>query len=304
MCGGIVALAFGAASVSDRLPPRRHRIPDGKDNQLADRYAVIGNPVAHSKSPDLHAAFARQCRQDMQYGAILGPLDRFRDAVMTFRDNGGKGLNVTAPFKLEAFALADQLTERARLAQAVNTLKFEAGWIVGDNTDGVGLVRDIRDRLGMTLEGRRILLLGAGGAACGVLHPILEQRPARLAIANNTLAKALALQQQVADRMQVEIGGFQDFAGGRFDLVINATSAALNGEGVSLPAAVFADGALAYDMTYRAGNTPFMDAALHRGAARVVDGFGMLAGQAAESFLFWRGMLPDIAPVVDLLRPT
>jgi shikimate dehydrogenase len=274
-----------------------------KENKLADRYAVIGNPVAHSKSPALHAAFARQCRQDIDYGAILGPLERFRDVVLAFRDQGGKGLNVTAPFKREAFALADQLTDRARLAQAVNTLKFDAGHIIGDNTDGVGLVHDIRDHLGIPLAGRRILLLGAGGAASGVLHPLLDERPARLAIANKTVANALALKEQVADRMQVEIGALADFAAGRFDVVINATSAALNGEGVSLPAAVFADGALAYDMSYAAGNTPFMDAALDSGATRVVDGFGMLAGQAAESFLFWRGMLPAIAPVIALLRP-
>lgn len=269
---------------------------------MTDRYAVVGNPVAHSKSPDLHAAFAQQCGQDMHYGAIFGPLDRFRDCVMTFRDSGGKGMNVTSPFKLEAFALADQLTERARLAQAVNTLKFEGDRIVGDNTDGVGLVLDIRDHLGVPLEGRRILILGAGGAARGVLHPILDEHPARLAIANNTIARALALKDLAAERGQLEVGGLPDFAGEQFDLVINATSASLNGDGVSMPAGVFAAGALAYDMTYGMGNTPFMNAALQNGAARAADGFGMLAGQAAESFRLWRGMLPDIAPVIGKLR--
>lgn len=265
---------------------------------MSDRYAVIGNPIAHSKSPDLHAAFARQCGQDIVYGAILGPLDRFADCVKTFRDSGGKGMNVTLPFKLDAFAIADELTERARLAEAVNTLMFIGDRILGDNTDGIGLVRDLKENIGVPLEGKRILILGAGGAVRGVLRPLLDERPARLAIANNTQSKAVALQQQVAEWAGIGAGGFSDFAGERFDIVINATSASLSGVSIPLPEGTFAEGALAYDMAYGTGNTPFMEFALRHGAARVADGFGMLAGQAAESFYLWRGVRPDIVPVI------
>lgn len=269
---------------------------------MPDRYAVIGNPIAHSKSPALHAAFARQCAQDIVYEAIHGPLDRFTECVQAFRVAGGKGMNVTMPFKLEAFAIADELTERARLAEAVNTLMFKDGHILGDNTDGVGLVRDLKENLGLALEGKRILIMGAGGAARGVLRPILDACPARLAIANNTTSKAVALKEQVVQHAHVDAGGFDDFAGERFDVVINATAASLSGDVIPLPAGIFADGALAYDMAYGTGNTPFMEAALRMGAARVADGFGMLAGQAAESFHLWRGVRPDIVPVIAHIR--
>jgi shikimate dehydrogenase len=269
---------------------------------MPDRYAVIGNPIAHSKSPDLHIAFARQCSQDMLYEAILGPLDRFAACVTAFRESGGKGMNVTQPFKLEAFAIADDLTERAQLAGAVNTLKFEDDRISGDNTDGVGLVRDLRENLGVALHGKRILILGAGGAARGVLRPLLNQQPARLAIANNTASKALALKALVADCANVGAGGLSDFQGERFDVVINATSASLGGATAPLPLDCFADSALAYDMSYGMADTPFMTAALRNGASSVADGFGMLAGQAAESFHLWRGVRPDIVPVIAAIR--
>lgn len=270
---------------------------------MTDCYAVIGNPISHSKSPDLHAAFARQCAQDMCYGAILGPLDQFAQTVTAFRESGGKGMNVTLPFKVEAFNLADRLTDRARLAQAVNTLKFDSDGILGDNTDGVGLVRDIKEHLGVALQGKRILILGAGGAARGVLRPLLDEAPGRLAIANNTPAKAAALKAQVADHYEVDAGEFTDFYGEQFDIVINATSASLNGDVVPLGARSFAAGAIAYDMAYGMGYSPFMVAALQNGAARVADGFGMLAGQAAESFHLWRGVRPDIVSVINMLRP-
>lgn len=269
---------------------------------MPDRYAVIGHPIAHSKSPALHTAFARQCRQDLLYEAIFGPLDGFARCVMDFRASGGKGMNVTLPFKLEAFAIATDLTERARLAQAVNTLQFDGDRILGDNTDGVGLVLDLKENLGITLEGKRILMLGAGGAARGVLRPLLDERPSRLAIANNTQAKALALKEQVADCADVAAGGFADFQREQFDIVINATSASLSGAAVPLPPEIFAAGALAYDMAYDTTNTPFMDFALSHGAARVADGFGMLAGQAAESFYLWRGIRPHIVPVIAEIR--
>ena len=269
---------------------------------MTDRYAVIGNPIAHSKSPVIHAAFARQCGQDIAYEAILGPLDGFRAAVGAFRQAGGKGMNVTVPFKLEALALADKPTERARLAGAVNTLRFDSDGVFGDNTDGIGLVRDIRDRLGFALRNKRILILGAGGAARGVVLPLLEEGPAQLAIANRSVEKAVVLKTQFAPFGELDVGGFADFADGRFDLVINATSASLGGEGLSLPDGLFAPGALAYDMVYGKGTTPFLADARRLGAVRVADGLGMLVEQAAESFFLWRGVRPDTAPVMAMLQ--
>ena len=269
---------------------------------MTDCYAVIGNPIAHSKSPVIHAAFARQCGQDIRYEAILAPLDGFRAAVEAFRQAGGKGMNVTVPFKLEALELADQPTERARQAGAVNTLRFDKDGVFGDNTDGIGLVRDIRDRLGFLLRGRRILILGAGGAARGVVLPLLEEGPAQLAIANRSVAKAEALKTQFAPFGEMAAGGFADFADGEFDLVINATSASLGGEGVNLPAGLFASGSLAYDMVYGKGTTPFMADAQRLGATQVADGLGMLVAQAAESFYLWRGLRPDTVPVMAMLQ--
>lgn len=269
---------------------------------MSDRYAVIGNPIAHTKSPVLHAAFAQQCGQDMTYEAILGPLGGFRQTVEAFRDTGGRGLNVTAPFKLEALAFADRLTERARLAQAVNTLLFDENGVLGENTDGVGLVCDIQDGEGVSLSGKRILLLGAGGAARGVLLPLLEQEPSHLVIANRTPGRAKALQALLAGRGNVDAGGFLEFPGMQFDVVINATSASQSGDAVPLSADCFAAGSLAYDMVYGKGHTPFMRDALERGAGKVVDGLGMLVAQAAESFYLWRGVRPDVAPVIKMIR--
>ena len=269
---------------------------------MTDRYAVIGNPIAHSKSPALHAAFARQCGQDIRYEAILGPLDGFRAAVEAFRQAGGRGMNVTVPFKVEALALADILTERARLAQAVNTLRFDADGIFGDNTDGIGLVNDIQQRLGFAIGGKRVLILGAGGAARGSVLPLAEAGPARLVIVNRTQSKAEALRAQFAGVAAVDVEPCDGLAGQRFDLVINATSAGLHGESLPLPAGILAPGALAYDMVYGSTETPFMVAARALGASRVSDGLGMLVGQAAESFFLWRGVRPDTAPVLQMLQ--
>lgn len=269
---------------------------------MTDRYAVIGNPIAHSKSPALHAAFARQCGQDIRYEAILGPLDGFRASVEAFRQAGGRGMNVTVPFKVEALALADTLTERARLAQAVNTLRFDADGFFGDNTDGIGLVNDIQQRLGFAIGGKRVLILGAGGAARGSVLPVAEAGPARLVIVNRTQARAEALREQFAGVAAVDVEPCDGLAGQRFDLVINATSAGLHGESLPLPAGIFAPGALAYDMVYGNTETPFMAAARALGASRVSDGLGMLVGQAAESFFLWRGVRPDTAPVLQMLQ--
>lgn len=273
---------------------------------VTDRYAVIGNPVEHSRSPAIHAEFARQTGQQMEYDRILAPLDDFRGTVLGFRDAGGKGANVTVPFKLEAFRLATNLTPRATDAEAVNTLKFLPDRIVGDNTDGAGLVRDIQDNLGIAIERKRILLLGAGGAAQGVLYPLLDQEPVSLVIANRTLEKALEMQRKAEKRdllsRTVSAHTFAELAGMSFDIVINATSAGLTDSTLPIPPGIFASDALAYDMLY-GRETPFMAFARMQGA-QVADGLGMLVEQAAESFYFWREVRPDTRAVIEQLRRT
>ena len=273
---------------------------------MTDHYAVVGNPVAHSKSPEIHEAFARQTGQDIEYSRLLAPVSGLRTTVEAFRAAGGKGVNVTVPFKLEAFDLADEVSQRARDAEAANFLIFEDGRIRADNTDGVGLVRDIVHNLGFALAGKRILLMGAGGAAQGVLTSLLEHEPGILTIANRTVEKALRLadtfRRRAVAASSVLCGlGLDELAGHHFDLVINATSASLSGELTPLPADAFAAGALAYDMMYGRGLTPFLAFAAARGA-KTSDGLGMLVEQAAESFLLWRGMRPDTGPVIALLR--
>ncbi|QOJ24456.1 MAG: shikimate dehydrogenase [Gammaproteobacteria bacterium] len=269
---------------------------------MLDSYAVIGNPIAHSKSPLIHTAFAQQTSQALQYTAILAPLDGFREAVESFRQQGGKGLNVTVPFKLEAHQLSTRLTERAAIAQAVNTLKFENGEILGDNTDGAGLVHDIENNLGISITAKRILLLGAGGAARGVILPLLQRHPALLAIANRTAQKAEMLQQQFMAFGGIVAGDFMQFSGDNFDVIINATSASLHDALPDIPAGVFAHTALAYDMMYRREPTPFLDFARQNSAKQIADGIGMLVEQAAESFLLWRGVRPQTKPVIALLK--
>ena len=274
---------------------------------MTDRYAVIGNPIAHSKSPQIHAAFARQTGQDIEYKRLLAPLDGFRVTVESFRASGGSGANVTVPFKLEAFDLAGEVSQRAKDAQAANFLSFDSGRIRADNTDGAGLTRDIAGNLGFGMAGRRLLLMGAGGAARGALQPLLAQQPAILTIANRTPEKALQLAEAFryhSSAASSVLSGlrYDELAGHRFDLVINATSSSLEGELPPLPAGVFAGGSLAYDMMYGKGLTPFLAIAQSQGAARFADGLGMLVEQAAESFFLWRGVRPDTGPVIKRLR--
>lgn len=269
---------------------------------MTDRYAVIGNPIAHSKSPIIHAEFARQTGEDISYTAILAPLDGFAATLNHFRAEGGKGLNITVPFKQEAFGLATTRTERATLAQAVNTIKFANDTILGDNTDGAGLVRDIQENLQYPMQDKRILLMGAGGAARGVMLPILSQHPLSVTIANRTPEKAVALQQQFSAYGAVSGGDYDDLAGREFDLVINATSSSLSDALPPLPAGVFARHSLAYDMMYGKGLTPFLAFARAQGATQLADGLGMLVEQAAESFFVWRGVRPATQPVIALLK--
>ena len=268
---------------------------------MTDRYAVIGNPVAHSLSPRIHAAFAQQSGQDIEYGAILAPVDGFAAAAEAFRAQGGRGLNVTVPFKLDAFALSTTLTDRAQSAGAVNTLRFEGESALGDNTDGAGLVADITGRLGVSLTHKRILLMGAGGAARGVALPLLEQKPALLAIANRTVEKAIALAAHWISQGDVRGGGYDDFADERFDVIINATSASLTGDVPPLSKRACASAMLAYDMVYGERATRFLVAAKSLGVSHTADGLGMLIAQAAESFLLWRGVRPDTGPVIAML---
>ncbi|MDB5762747.1 MAG: aroE [Herminiimonas sp.] len=266
-----------------------------------DRYAVIGHPVAHSKSPDIHARFAAQTKQHLIYERLLAPLDGFVASVQAFAKGGGRGANITVPFKLEAHALATALTERARAAGAVNTLKFDGDTILGDNTDGIGLVADIVKNAGIAIAGKRVLLLGAGGAARGAVLPLLFEHPAELVIANRTRSKADQLALQFAAHHR-NIGA-SDFAAlhGPFDIIINATSASLAADMPPISSALFDSGTLAYDMMYGREATVFMRFAMQHGAT-ARDGLGMLVEQAAESFFVWRGVRPDTASVFAELR--
>ena len=272
---------------------------------MTDQYAVFGNPVAHSKSPLIHAAFAQQTGQDLDYRAILAPVDGFTETLRQFIATGGRGANVTVPFKEEAFRLTTRRTPRAELAGAVNTLVFSGDEILGDNTDGVGMMRDITINLACPVEGRRVLLLGAGGAARGVIGPLLEARPQALVVANRTEGKAQALADRFGQLGPISGCGFAKLAGHSFDVVIDGTSAALGETGntvPSLPEGIFAAGSLAYSMMYGKGETAFQRFAKAQGAARIAEGLGMLVEQAAEAFHLWRGVRPDVAPVMDLLR--
>jgi len=269
---------------------------------VTDRYAVVGNPVAHSRSPFIHTEFARQTGQDIKYERMLAPLDGFRATIESFRAAGGKGVNITLPFKLEAFALAQERSERASDAQVVNTLKFDASILYGDNTDGVGLLRDIENNLRFPVQGRSVLLMGAGGAAQGVIGPLLAARAERLVIANRTVAKAQRLAAQFASRGMVSASGYAELIGQEFDLVINATAASLNDAVPELPDGTFAHDALAYDIMYGKSSLPFLEAARTRGASRTADGLGMLVEQAAESFFIWRGVRPQTRPVIAALQ--
>ena len=268
-----------------------------------DQYAVYGNPVKHSKSPQIHAAFAEQTGQQLHYRAHKVELERFAEAAGQFFSHGGKGLNITVPFKLDAFEFADQVSGRARRAGAVNTLALqEDGSVYGDNTDGVGLVRDIHDNLGWELNGRRILVLGAGGAVRGILGPLLKQGPSHVLVANRTVAKAQSLAKHFASLGDVVGCSYDGLASGQFDLIINGTSASMSGDLPPLPHHILSNDGCAYDMMYGAEPTPFMRWAAAETAWAVSDGLGMLVEQAAESFCIWRGVRPDTKPVIEFIR--
>lgn len=268
-----------------------------------DRYAVMGNPVAHSKSPRIHALFAAQTNQQLQYDAILVEKGGFREAVAGFLQHGGKGLNITVPFKEDAWALAATRSERAEVAGAVNTLVLdESGRHFGDNTDGAGLVRDLLYNHGAVLMNKRLLLVGAGGAARGVIEPLLDETPALLVIANRTAGKAVELARMFCGIGQIEGCGLNDIDGQTFDIIINATAASLSGEVPALPESIVTADSWCYDMMYANKPTAFMAWSQRLGAARSMDGLGMLVEQAAESFCLWRNVRPDTGPVIRALR--
>ncbi len=269
----------------------------------SDKYAVFGNPIKHSKSPLIHRIFADQCEQAMQYRAVRVELDGFAQAVDSFFAGGGSGLNVTVPFKEQAFDYAQRLSDRAMRAGAVNTLTLARdGTIEGDNTDGIGLVRDMIANLGWAIQSARILLLGAGGAARGVLEPLLRERPRELLLVNRTAERAVRVADEFADIGHIEGGGYSLIGERQFDLVINATSAGLSGEMPELPSALLTERSCCYDMLYGAEPTPFMRWAALHAAWAVADGLGMLVEQAAQSFYIWRGVRPETRPVIRQLR--
>ncbi|MEY4882853.1 MAG: hypothetical protein RIS34_707 [Pseudomonadota bacterium] len=266
-----------------------------------DQYAVIGNPIGFSKSPYIHSTFAQATGQDIEYTAIEGPLGGFAGAVDAFRALGGRGMNITAPFKLDAFAYATEHSERAQLAGAANAMKFDGDRVLAENFDGVGLVRDVIHNLRTPLAGRRVLLLGAGGAARGALLPFLEQGLVELVIANRSADKAHALATIGVSKGRVRGCTYSELEGQTFDVVFNATSASLRAELPPVPASVFANCGLAYELAYAKGLTPFLRLAQNAGVKQLADGVGMLAEQAAEAFAWWRGVRPDTRVVIDKL---
>jgi shikimate dehydrogenase len=269
---------------------------------MVARYAVIGHPIEHSKSPLIHRLFAEQTGEAMEYGRILGNLDDFAGDVGRFAAEGGQGLNVTVPFKEQAYALAEHLSERARHAGAVNTLSFGERGIEGENTDGVGLVRDLGCNQRFDFGGARILLLGAGGAARGVLFPLLAERPHSVVVANRTAAKAVELAGLVSDQGRVSGCGLGELAGRQFDLIVNATAAGLHGEAPPIPDDCLARGGWTYDMMYGDQPTAFVRWGQAHDAAKALDGLGMLVEQAAEAFRIWRGVMPETEAVIERLR--
>ena len=273
--------------------------------ERVERYAVMGNPINHSKSPMIHTLFAQQTNQSIEYTAIHVDLGGFDQAVGNFKASGGKGLNITVPFKEEAWALVNERSKRAELAGAVNTIKFIDNKFIGENTDGVGLVNDLTVNHGCDLKNKRILLLGAGGAARGVIAPLIEQQPTEIIIANRTPDRAVGLAEHFAkleNLAKVTGCGFPALEGQQFDIVINATAASLKGELPPLPNGLLNQGAVCYDMMYAAKPTIFMSWATNHAASKVLDGLGMLVEQAAESFYIWRGVRPDTQAVIKAIR--
>jgi len=269
---------------------------------MTDHYAVIGNPITHSKSPLIHAEFAQQTGQDLDYIRQEIPLDGLLEGLKQLQKQGFKGINVTVPFKEQVWQALDNKSSHAQRSGAVNTVIFnDDGSLFGDNTDGIGLCRDLVDNHQIELKNKRILLLGAGGAARGVIEPLLSYQPSQLVIANRTASKAAQLADLYADFGQIQGGGFDDLSG-EFDLIINATSASLQGEVPPLPDAVLADQASCYDMMYSQTDTAFITWAKQHHAHKSIDGLGMLVEQAAEAFQIWRGVKPETQPVIQLIR--
>ena len=274
-------------------------------DKAPDAYAVMGNPITHSRSPQIHAAFAKQTDQRIEYTAIQVDVGGFDQAVGNFFANGGKGLNVTVPFKREAWELADELGAEAKRAGAVNTLLMNSrGQLVGRNTDGIGLVRDLLQNHKISIANKRVLLIGAGGAARGVLQPLLDEKPATLMIVNRTAGRAHDLAEHFSKLGDVRGAGFDDLGDQSFDLIINASAASLQGEVPPLPNTVCAKGCWCYDMMYSTEPTPFVRWGEQQGASKSVDGLGMLVEQAAESFFYWREVRPETAPVIQSIRLT
>ncbi len=266
-----------------------------------DQYAVVGNPIKHSKSPVIHQHFAQQTDQKLEYHALLFPQDKFVESLRALSDEGFKGVNVTVPFKEDAFRLVDEMSPRAARAGAVNTLVIHADKVQGDNTDGDGLVNDLINNLGHSLSDARVLLLGAGGACRGVLEPILNQKPSEIVIANRTESKAEVLAESFQDLGQLRASGFEDLDG-QFDIIINGTSASLSGEVPAISGSVFKTDSVAYDMMYGAEETAFLSWAKDQGCNQGYDGLGMLVEQAAESFFIWRGVRPETKEVIQAIR--
>lgn len=268
-----------------------------------DNYCVMGNPVRHSKSPQIHAAFARQTGQNIHYQAILIEEGKFSGALAAFQEQGGKGLNITIPFKRAAWEIADNLSVAAKRAQAVNTLWFDKfGKCQGDTTDGTGLIRDLVENHDISLAGEEILILGAGGAVRGILDPVFDHKPERIVIANRTVARAEELADAFSDRGNITTCRYEELSGQQFHYVINGTAASLQGEVPPLPDDLLGKDAFCYDMMYASEDTVFIRWANSHGAARAYDGLGMLVEQAAESFYIWRGVRPETAPVLKMLR--
>ena len=282
---------MGAASVNDQA--------NGEETVRVDRYGVMGYPISHSRSPVIHKLFAIQTRQALQYELLNVAPDKLERAVRQFQRTGGKGLNVTVPHKRAVAKLCDQLSERATAAGAVNTLVFQDNEIFGDNTDGIGLLRDLAVNLGVEVAGTNILILGAGGATRGIVGPLLEMQPTSLVIANRTVSKAEKIVDRFEGQGPLSACGFDDVPGGEpYDLIINATSAGVHGERPPYPGAAVGPKTFCYDLSYAAKPTPFCAWARGMGAARAVMGWGMLVEQAAESFHLWRGVRPNTLPVL------
>jgi len=268
-----------------------------------DLYGVVGNPIKHSLSPTIFKMFAEKTKQPLLYQKILAPIDQFTQTIEDFRHKGGKGLNVTLPFKEQAFRIAQRHNDAARLAQSANTLKFTAqGDIFAANTDGIGLIRDIENNHHCNIEGKRVLLIGAGGAAAGVIAPLLSRSPKQLHLANRTIEKAVTLAKRFEQLGEITTSGFDDLKGESFDLIINASSASLYGEMIPLPPDILSDQCTCYDMVYLPEPTVFLQWAKKNGAHKSIDGLGMLVEQAAESFYIWRGSHPETQAIIDKLR--